>query len=311
MKEFVLIPDTACDLCKEQRGQLGIPDYLHGIFYENDGTERLIDLDEPRENINAFFDSMGKMKTLYRTATPTVGEAVHVFEKYAQKGIDVISLSLSSGLSATYSVTLGAAKQVMEKYPQAKIYCVDSLCYSGGIAALLCGASKRQIEGKSAEEVVAYLESARTHLHQCGCMDDLFFLNKTGRVSNAKAFFGSMIGLKLMADFNERGMVEVMGKTKGKRAMLDATIAYIKKTIVNPAEQTIVVTQSAREDVTNELAERIRMEIGPKDIMFVPLGRACGASIGPGLCVAMYFGTERTAGCVREKEILSEILSAK
>lgn len=32
MKEFVLIPDTACDLCKEQRGQLGIPDYLHGIF---------------------------------------------------------------------------------------------------------------------------------------------------------------------------------------------------------------------------------------------------------------------------------------
>ena len=93
--------------------------------------------------------------------------------------------------------------------------------------------------------------------------------------------------------------------------MLDAAIAYIKKTIVNPAEQTIVMTQSAREDVTNELAERIRMEIGPKDIMFVPLGRACGASIGPGLCVAMYFGTERTAGCVREKEILSEILSAK
>ncbi|MDY2609212.1 MAG: DegV family protein [Eubacteriales bacterium] len=311
MREYVLIPDTACDLTRAQRESLGIPEYLHGIIYDQSGEETLIDLDEPQEAIKAFFAKMGSSKVLQKTSTPTVGEVHRVFEKYAAAGVDVISLSLSSGLSATYAVTVQVAREVMEKYPGSKIYCVDSLCYSGGIAALLLRASALQRAGASAEQVVADLEQSRHRLHQSGSMDDLFFLVKTGRVSNAKAFFGSMLGLKLMADFNERGMVEVMGKCKGKRAMLDSAVAYIAQTIEDPAEQTIVITHSARESLAQAYAERIRAQIHPREILFVNLGKACGASIGPGLCAAFYFGMPTSQRAVREKEILTQILSGK
>jgi hypothetical protein len=41
MSNFVIIPDTSCDLTRDLREKYNIPDYLHGALYYPDGRETL------------------------------------------------------------------------------------------------------------------------------------------------------------------------------------------------------------------------------------------------------------------------------
>lgn len=309
MHDFVIIPDTSCDLNAELRERFDIPDYIHGMLYYPDGHCEPSDLDWKQMTPEFYYNSMKGRNILYRTSTPLVGETTEVFEKYLAAGKDVLSISLSSGLSASYSQCVSVANDLREKYPERKIICVDSKRYSTSLALLVISACIKRSEGMSIEEVAAYIENERDYVHQMGPMDDLFFLVKTGRVNNFKAFFGSMIGLNLVADFNDKGMAEVLGKFKGKVTALNATVKYVEKTIVNPEEQIIFVAHTNREQAAQKLAEMIREKFNPKEIIIQPVGMACGATIGPGLCAVFYKGTKISEGLASERAIMDEIIA--
>lgn len=311
MRKFAIISDTACDLNAEMRERLDMQDYLHGILYFPDGHEELSDLDWGNISPEAYYESMKDKKALYRTACATIGETTEVFEKHLAQGEDVLSIAMSSGLSCTYQNCCAVAEELRAKYPERKIICVDSLRYSTSLAVLLMLADEKRQAGATIEETAAYVEKMKHCVHQMGPMDDLFFLVKRGRISNFKAFFGTLVGVNPMADFNHQGMATVLGKFKGKRAAFDATIKYMEKTIVNPQEQTIFVAHSNREQAAQTLAEMIKEKFSPKEIIINPVGQVCGAAIGPGLCAAFYVGTPISEDCVNEKAIMDEIVNAK
>ena len=138
-------------------------------------------------------------------------------------------------------------------------------------------------------------------------MDDLFFLVRTGRISNVKAFFGSLVGVNPMADFNEKGVSEVLAKFKGKKAALDAVIKYMKGTITDPENQIIFVAHSNRPEAAEKLAAMIKAEFNPKEIIINTVGMACGANIGPGLCAAFYEGKPISHDMAEEKALMATI----
>ena len=213
----------------------------------------------------------------------------------------------SSALSSTYNDCSLVAKELMKKYPERKIVCIDSLRYSTSLALLIISAAIKKSEGCSLEEVVEYTEKEKHRIHQMGTMDDLFFLVKTGRISNFKALFGSMIGLNVLADINEKGLSEVVGKFKGKRDAFAAIIEYIRSTIDNPQEQILFVAHSNREEAAKTLADMIQKEFSPKELIINDVGMYCGASIGPGLCAVFYKGEPASEGLAKEKAIMDEI----
>jgi len=218
----------------------------------------------------------------------------------------VLSISLSSGLSATYQNALTAAEMVKEKYPERKIICVDSLRYSTAIGLMVHLASKKRDEGATLEETAAYLNEIRHCVHQVGTMDDLFFLCKTGRISNFKAIFGTLVGVNSMADFNREGRAEVVAKFKGKKTAFEAGLHYVEKTVVNPEEQTLFLAHSNREEQVKLFAKMLQDRFGFKDVYIGNLGMACGASIGPGLCAAFYVGKPVSEDMSVEKEYMNE-----
>ncbi len=311
MSDFVIIPDTSCDLTKDLREKYNIPDYLHGILYHPDGKEELSTLDWEEMTAKEYYDSMKGRAALYKTATPLVGEVYEVFEKYLKQGKDVLSISLSAGLSSIYENNLKVAKDLMEKYPERKIICIDSQRYSTSLALLIIEAAKKQSEGLSIDEVADYVNQIKHTIHQIGSMDDLFFLVKTGRVSNFKALFGQMIGLNILADFNEHGMSEVIGKIKGQRDAIDIFIEYMAQTAVDIENQTVFVAHTNREAAAKLLAQKIKERFNPKEIILNTVGTACGATIGPGLCAAFYKGNPTSKDMIFEKETISRIIESK
>ncbi len=307
MADYVIIPDTACDLRKDLRDRFGIPDYMRGIIYFPDGHSEHVDLDWGEHDPKTFYESMRDKTTLYKTASPKAGEIMQLFEKYLQQGKDIIAITLSSALSGTFQECELIKKELEQKYPERKIVIVDSLRYSTALSIFVVMAAQKQQEGATLEETVQYLEENKHKVHQIGPMDDLFFLVKTGRISNFKAFFGTLVGVNPMADFNRKGMAEVLCRFKGKKAAFDAVIEYMKATVINPQDQIMFVAHSNRLQQAEILAERIRKEFSPKEVIINDVGMACGATVGPGLCAAFYQGTEISENCEKEKEIMAEI----
>ena len=130
MANFVIIPDASCDLTKDLRDRFDIPEYLHGYITFPDGHDEKCDLDWQNISAEEYFRTMSEDKAIYKTAGVGITEAEEVFEKYLSQGIDVINITLSSGISSTYGYCKKAADNMQAKYPDRKIYCIDSLRYS-------------------------------------------------------------------------------------------------------------------------------------------------------------------------------------
>ncbi|MBE7067304.1 MAG: DegV family protein [Ruminococcaceae bacterium] len=307
MNKYVIIPDTSCDLTADLRERFDFPDYLRGVITFPDGHSERINLDWETISPTEFYESMKDKKSQYKTSAVNPDETLEIFEKYLSMGYDVLSLSLSSALSSTYNVCLQAAKLALEKYPDRKIICIDSLRYSTSLALLAVLAGQKKQEGLSLEEVAEWVENNKHCIHQMGPMDDLFFLCKTGRISNFKAFFGTLVGVNPMADFNRNGMSEVLIKCKGKQNAFDTTIKYMKRTGIDLDKQLIFIAHSNRYQQALRLKEMIEQEINPAEIIITNVGMACGASIGPGLCAAFYFGKPISENNVEEKAIMKEL----
>lgn len=308
MSDFVIIPDTSSDLVKELRDRFDIPDYIRGLVYFPDGHCELADLDWDKYDPKTFYESMSDKKTIYKTACAPAGQIMEVFENQLKAGKDILSINLSSALSGTYQTCEMVKKELLEKYPERKIICVDSLRYSTALSLLVIMAAMKRKNGATLEETAEFVEQNKHCVHQMGPMDDLFFLCKTGRISNFKAFFGSLIGINPMADFNRSGLSEVLGKFKGKKSAFDATIKYMKGTIADPENQIIFVAHSNRPQAAELLRDMIEKEFHPKEIIINHIGMSCGCSIGPGLCAAFYHGKEISDEMAYEKELMNGII---
>ena len=79
----------------------------------------------------------------------------------------------------------------------------------GLLVSFACDMKK---EGKSIEEIADWLNENKYRCHQCGTVDDLNFLKKSGRVSNVAAFMGSLINIKPIAECDRTGMNQIICK---------------------------------------------------------------------------------------------------
>jgi len=305
---YAIVADITCDLSPELRARFGVDGVLKGYMSTPEADEAEGRLDLSDAELDAFYKSLKANPGGYKTAALSVEDFVSFFETFLKEGSDVLALSISSKLSVTYNIMTHAAKQLMEKYPRRKIAVVDSGKYSLALGLLVIKAADLRASGLSFTENAERLETIKKTVHQMGSVDDLFYVASKGRISHAKAFFGSIAGIKAMGDFDSNGLVTPLAKVSGYKKMYQAAIEYIKKTIIAANEQTILVAHSARREQAEILTKLIKEQIKPRDVILCNIYPMNGVNVGPGVCAAYYLGTEIT-DLVREKEIINEVVS--
>lgn len=306
MKDFVILPDSTCDLCEEARNNVGMVDYIPGHAHFSDGRDITTRLDWSEISREEYYKTLSNKKMKVTTAPPSPAEFHDAFEKYAKEDIGVISISLSSKISSTYNFAKNAANEVMKSYPNAKIHCVDSFRMSGAIGLLTYYAFQMKNEGKSYDEIVSWLEENKVKVHQMGPIDDLIFVARRGRISMGKAIFGSFAGVKPMGDCNADGYTTVLTKAKGINKALDITVEYVKQTAVDIESQCLFIAHSNREQYALNLKEKLS-SLNPKKIYVSDVYPACGGNIGPGMIGVYYIGEPISNDLSVEKETMSKI----
>lgn len=287
MRDYVILTDSGTDLVPEKAAEFGV---------------RVIDLMVVKEGQPPVADSEMDIKEFYtflRNKNSATTSAVNVetfaaaMEQIIAEDKDVLYLGFSSGLSSTYNAGRLAAEELSEKYPDRKILAVDTLCASLGEGLLVYLAAKKQKEGASIEEVKAYVEENRLHLCHWFTVDDLMFLKRGGRVSATTAVLGSVLSIKPVMHVDNEGHLVKVSTARGRRASIDALVAKFKATGIDASSQTVFICHGDCIDDANYLAEKVRNEMGVKDIYIGYTGAVIGSHSGPGTLALFYLGTER------------------
>ena len=311
MEKYIILADVTCDLTEEMREYFGVKDYIPGHINLGDGREEVTELEWNFMSSKEFYKALSDKNSKISTAPPNLEEYYEKFEHYIKEGYAVLSMSISGEISVTYDFSTMAAKRIKENYPDAKIYCLDTARLSGAFGLLVCYAHEMQKDGKTFEEVIAWLEENKAKVHQMGPIDDLLFVARRGRVTMGAAVMGTIVGIKPLGDFNDRGYTTVLTKVKGINKALSTTIDYVKETAVEIQNQYVFISHTDREIYALDLKERIEKELGPKKVFVTEAFAASGTNIGPGMIGVYYMGESISEGLEKEKEAMNRVLSAK
>ena len=309
MKKYVILADSACDLSQELRDQFGVVDYVQGHVHFSDGRDFHTTLDWSNIGRDELYKALSNKKFEASTSPASPEEYYLAFKKYAEQGFDIISMSLSSKISSTHAVSKSAAKRIKEEHPDCNIYCFDTYKMSGAFGLLVIYAHSLKNEGKSFDEVVAWLEASKHKVHQMGPIDDLFFVARRGRITMGKAIMGSFAGVKPMGDCTREGYASVLAKVKGINKALDITVKYIERVAVDVKAQYILISHSNRLEYAEKLKSMIEEKLNPKQVFVCDIFTCCASNIGPGMIGAYFLGEEISEDLVVEKDIMTELIN--
>lgn len=232
-----------------------------------------------------FYDELRKGNLSHSTQI-TPQKYIEFFTPFLEKGIDVLYVCFSSGLSNTYQSACLAVMELREAFPERKIELIDSLCACGGEGVFAVQAAINQENGMSIEENAKWLEENKLRLAHYFTVGDLFYLQKGGRLSTASAILGSALQIKPILIVDEEGHLPVIDKTRGRKASLKRLIALTEKTIENPEEQTIYISHTDCYEDALALKEMVLEKIPCKGVVITTVGPVVGTHTGPThLCI--------------------------
>ena len=303
MKEFVIIADTSCDLeesfCADE-GIILIPCHIttadggdYFAYPRWDGTS-------PEE----FYSVIKRNPSCCKTAPPNIYEFEKVFEAAIAEGKDVLLMTISSGMSGAYNFSLIARENIRKRIPSADIRIIDTQRFAPAFGLMINEALRLQKSGLSLQETAAALENNKNRYHQAGWMDDLAYVAKKGRLTHAKAFFGTLAGIKPIGEFDSNGFTTVIGKVKGTRTALNVLLSYVEATAAAPEENIFFVAHSNRLKQAMEYKAMLEERFHPKAVYFGEVHASCGVNVGPGLVAAYYMGTPISEDLSEERKLI-------
>lgn len=286
---YIISTDSGCDLSIELCKEKGIiPLFMNYI----DNGEPVVDTME-QADIVKFYKKMEEEAKMYKTSAVNIQEAYDFLKDLTKYNKPIIHISLGSGISGTYSNFVTAKEMLDEKYPGNEIYLIDSTSASLGYGILVLEACKMRDEGKSIKEVVEYIESVKRGINPYFTTNTLTYLARGGRVTKIASIFGNVLSIKPILRLDYAGHLLVHAKGHGKNNTYKKMIEAIKEQVENPEDQTLYVSHSNAIESAVEFAEKVKKELGFKDIFYSYIGSIIGSHTGPGLIAVFFHGKNR------------------
>lgn len=207
-----IVSDSSCDLSQQEADEYGIEVVPLSIRFGDDEYTDRVDL-----TVEQFYRNMAAAPALPETAAPSPGAFEQAFKRAKDDGADaVICINISSDLSATMQSAQTAAKAFDGGIP---VHVVDSKSITAGLGTLVLESAKLAKAGSSADEILAWLDSAIPRTHVFGALNTLENLRKGGRIGGAQAMLGSMLSIKPIVDIST-GVVEEAAKQRTRKKSL-------------------------------------------------------------------------------------------
>lgn len=289
-QNYIIATASTADLTKDYLDRHNIP-FIGYTYVMND--ELFYD-DCKEESKQEFYAKMreGMLPSTSAINTYTYKE---FFEGLLQTGRDVVFMDMSFEMSSSHRFCDEAIEQLKEEYPDRKIVNVDTRCISGGLGMLVEGAVDLYEQGKTMDEVLQWIEENKYTIAHRFTVDDLKWLKRGGRVSNAAALVGALLSIKPVMYVPNEGTLVVSEKVRGRKKALNAIVEAIQNDVKDPDGKVFRILHADCREDAEYVRDRLK-ELYPTagEITITGLGVVIGAHCGPGLFTIFYRTEGRT-----------------
>lgn len=294
-KEFIISTDSCCDLYKTFLNNNDV----HCIIMKRvlNGKE-LSELYDSAEEFENFYEDL-KKGALPTTTALNPFELQEHFENIlnTEPDGDLIHIALSSGLSITYLNACKAAEAVNKKIEGRRVYIVDSLIATQGMAMLVEKLIELRDTGVNAVTAVKKIEHLRDHQQGWVIMSDLFHLKRGGRIGGFQAAVGSVLGIKPIICLNREGKLANESKMRGANNAIDYLLSKMEdfgtKYGTDFSKQMVYLVRTSESKMYDDFKAAVLKKYPNIKYTERIVGPIIGTHLGGGSAIALFEGAER------------------
>ncbi|MCH5344376.1 MAG: DegV family protein [Acetatifactor sp.] len=220
-----------------------------------------------------------------------------LFEPLLEQGMDVLHLTLSSGISGTINSANIAKMQLEEEYPERKIIIVDSLGASSGYGMLVLQALDNQKQGMKLLENAAWLEKNKLRVQHWFFSTDLTSYIRGGRISKTAGLVGQVLDICPLLNVNCEGRLIPRTKYRGKKRVIRAMLKEMENCVQDGSDYSgrCFISQSLCRTDAEEVARLVEEHFPKLDgkVLINDIGTVIGSHTGPGTVALFFWGDER------------------
>ena len=285
---FKVFADGTSNLPKEQAENV----IMVPCHYTVDGEERIYNGDLENFDFHDFYEGLKNGRAV-KTSLINTYQFIESFTPALKEGMDVIYVSMASGISGTYQAAVTAAEELMEEFPDRVVRIIDSKTCGMGSGLQVMRAEELCIHGYDTTEAADILDAEVPHWCSYFTVDDIGFLEKTGRVSHAVATACSLINLRPILYGSDDATIRNSSIARGRKSSLKALLEKYKTKALDAADHIVAISHGDCLEDAQYLADMVKEAIAPKDIIIVPHEPFSGCHVGPGMMGLFFYGTER------------------
>ena len=224
MKEaYHIISDGSCDLPPELAARKNITVVPFYVSFDDEHYLK----ENVEIGIRDFYQQMVDRKGVYpKSSMPSTQDYVDVFRPYAQEGVPIICICITTKFSGSMQSALNAKSIVQESLPQAQITVIDATVNTVLQGQYVLEAAALRDSGVEYGACVARLEEIKGTGRIFFTVGDMEYLKHGGRIGKVSAVAGSVLGIRPVITLKE-GEIFPSGIGRGRKRTTEKTISLL------------------------------------------------------------------------------------
>ena len=235
-----------------------------------------------------FWQRFSSLKEIPTTGIPSPGEMADAYTELARSTDSIVSIHVSTGLSAIHNSFDAAQETLREKLPDLNIEYIDSKCAVGALGFIVLEAARAVQTGKSLSEVASVAQEMVPRVKWVCVLDTLKYLIKGGRAPKT-AYIGEMLQIKPIIGFvNNTGKVDSLGKERGKKKAMLKMVDMVKDYVDASKPLHVIAHYTDRIEDGNELRDMVTSRYNCVEVYLSDLTPVMTAHTGPAVGLSVY-----------------------
>jgi len=280
MNKVAIVTDSTASIPEELIKEYGIQRVPLLLHMDGKTYKDRIDVKTPDE----LFQLMKKSSKFPTTSTPPPGEYAEVYRQLSRKVGNILAVTISSELSASFKSAIQAKEMLQSELPDINIEVFDSRTSVGALGLMVLAAARAAASGQDMEAVVNVAEDIRAKVDMLCVFDTLSYLVRSGRLSKAKGLAGSMISMKPISGISTSlGRPLVVARPRTKKKALQVLLEMVTQRVGATSPVHIMVEHTCVSEEAERLKEIVLDQFNCAEVLLCEYSPLSSLIVGPGL----------------------------
>jgi DegV family protein with EDD domain len=234
-----------------------------------------------------FFYMLTHEKVHPTTSAPAPQDFINVWNPILDAGDEIVSISLPSGLSATYSSAVSAKSQLeQERGAPVPITLIDGRWVSMAQGFQCLVGARAAEQGATRDEVAKAMVGMDQKITLVFLLDTLEYLKRGGRIGKAQAWLGTMFNVKPILEI-AHARVEPLERVRSRKAGLNRLLELVQNPpqTNGPRQGTgplhVSILHARAPESAAQLENEIRARFNVAELVMAEIGPTIAVHTGP------------------------------